>query len=67
MPIVIDCSTYCFVVGEGRDIINMTQDAKLVHMLNLVFSRRRGVQLFNNDSTCQLRSYVEGTVCVCGG
>ena len=29
------CSTYCLVVGEGKDISNMTQDAKLGHMLNV--------------------------------
>ena len=33
------CSTSCFVVGEGKDISNMTQDAKWVHMLNKVFCR----------------------------
>ena len=32
-------STSCFVVGEGKDISNMTQDAKPVHMSNKVFCR----------------------------
>ena len=32
-------STSCFVVGEGKDISNMTQDAKSVHMSNKVFCR----------------------------
>ena len=33
------CSTSCFVVGEGKDISNMTQDAKSVHMSNKMFCR----------------------------
>ena len=39
------CSTSCFVVGEEKDISNMTimtQDAKLVNMLNKVFCRGPG-------------------------
>ena len=32
-------STSCFVVGEGKDISKMTQDAKSVHMWNKVFCR----------------------------
>ena len=39
------CSTYCLVVGEGKDISNMTQDAKLVHMLNIVFCVGKGLNL----------------------
>ena len=60
-----------FAVGEGKDPINLTQDAKLVHnMLSVVFSRGRRVYSFNNDSaagdkknnylTCMCSYYVEG-------
>ena len=43
MPTFFICSTYCLVVGEGKDISNMTQDAKLVHMLNIVFCVEKGL------------------------
>ena len=43
MPTFFICSTYCLVVGEGKDISNMTQDAKLAHMLNIVFCVEKGL------------------------
>ena len=45
MPTFFVCSTYCLVVGERerKDISNMTQDAKLVHMLNIVFCVEKGL------------------------
>ena len=57
----------CFAVGRGKDIVSMTQDAKLVLFSKVVFSRGRGVFFFfYTDSTCQRCSHVEGIVCVGG-
>ena len=36
------CSTYCFVVGEGKDNFDISHDAMLVHTLNIAFRRGQG-------------------------
>ena len=33
---------YCFVVGEGKEHFNISQDAMLVHTLSMMFCRGQG-------------------------
>ena len=36
------CSMYGFVVGEGNEHFNISQDAMLIHTLNKMFCRGQG-------------------------
>ena len=36
------CSTYGVVVGEGKEHFHISQDAMLIHTLNIMFCRGQG-------------------------